>query len=51
MENKKRKRKVVSFTIDGVIKEKFDGVIKENHINKSKLIESLIQKFIQENEK
>jgi len=51
MENKKRKRKIVSFTMNKETSEKFDVIAKKNHINKSKLIESLIQKYVQDHEK
>lgn len=51
MENKERNRKIVSFTIDKITSEQFNEIAKKKHINKSKLVENLIQKYIKENEK
>lgn len=44
----KRKRKVISFTIDSDILEKFNKITTKAHQNKSRVVEGLIKKFINE---
>lgn len=45
------KKKIVSFTIDKEILNKFNKIADEMCINKSKLIEKHLKKIIEENEK
>ncbi len=45
---KKRKGKLFTMTIEVDVAEKFENYCKENAFNKSKLIESLLKKYISE---
>jgi metal-responsive CopG/Arc/MetJ family transcriptional regulator len=45
-----KKRTTRTYTIDDEIYKDFEKIIKEKSLNRSRLIESLIIKFIKENE-
>jgi metal-responsive CopG/Arc/MetJ family transcriptional regulator len=44
-----KKRTTRTYTIDDKLYEQFDKITKEKSINKSRLIENLIEKFVQRN--
>jgi metal-responsive CopG/Arc/MetJ family transcriptional regulator len=46
-----KKRTTRTYTIDDEIYKDFEKIIKDKHLNKSRLIESLITKFIVEENK
>ena len=41
-----KKRTTRTFSIDDILYERFEKIVKDKNINKSKLIESMIQKFV-----
>jgi metal-responsive CopG/Arc/MetJ family transcriptional regulator len=45
---KEKKKISIHFTIDKIINEKFDELIKKECINKSLLIQTLIENYIKE---
>lgn len=44
-----KKRTTRTYTIDDKLYEQFDKITKEKSINKSRLIENFIEKFVQKN--
>ena len=46
-----KKRTTRTYTIDDDLYQKFDKVIKDKKINKSRLIESLIEKYLEKENK
>lgn len=47
MKKEKLKRIKVNFTIDPIVLEKFEKIIKDNCLNKSMLVETLISKWME----
>jgi metal-responsive CopG/Arc/MetJ family transcriptional regulator len=48
---KVKRKKTSTFTIDKEVLEKFDKLAKDNGLNKSKVVEKLIEDFIKQFEK
>jgi metal-responsive CopG/Arc/MetJ family transcriptional regulator len=44
-----KKRTTRTYTIDDELYKEFEKIVKEKSINKSRLIESLIENFVKEN--